>query len=1156
MRRRYYIPLIIIFLGWCKAGAQELPLTHYTSDSEVNPLPSALVTNIYQDRLGYIWFSVFTSGLVRYDGSRMEVFNKSNGLRDLGVWQMLEDEEGYLWVSSGAGLVVSEKPLHEYDVGLKVKFTSYFDGKLLTRDAVRSNQQMAVDKKGNVWIGTANKGILKYHIDENAQLSVDSLSTSINGKDLLEVNALVAGDDGQILVGLDGGILVEYINDKAIPFFRKGNETENSNFTSLHKDEDGGIWAYRQDGDLLYFRSKNATPKVVFSGTASNVTGITSLKDGTLLAGNGESGITRINQKTREVTNSYSRANGLLSSNVYHTLEDQEGNVWIAQSGGVSKLRYNFNAFENFTARSIAGEIPVLPSGKINTVLVSNAGNGPCRFWVGTEGGATCINSDGSSTFITQKNGLTGDWVNGLSRDEKGRVWIATTRGLNAIVFEKKLILKDASNVQAVKIFDKEAYLFSITNSPPFIASENILFKDKIRNISKESIWFPGLKSLYVFSEDSIYEFGPDQGLPSALYKSVAMDDDGHIFIGTHDHGLYRSKFPLTPGNLSNAAQSTEVIFEQIWSLDKGFPTNQIEKLLWHKKHLWVGTQVGLFKFEPSNSKIVSHVQNTNGLPADNAVSFAVSPVSGNLWVGTNNGLAEVVPDSGEVVNILNRQDGLVDNEVWLFGSVKIDNDGNVYYGTSKGVSIYHPENDQPNTIPPQLRLTSADISYKSDSRNEVNVEYAALSFANVAEVKYRTRLLGYDNNWSEATSVKRIRYTNLPAYFWPKEYILEVMAVNESGVEALEPLRYKFVVEPVWWLQWWAFLMYLVILSVLIYIANLYQRRHLVKVERDNARLREAQLQAETATARSNAAESQALALQAENEKKALELEKVRELKKAYNELKDTQKQLIQAEKMASLGRLATGVAHEIKNPLNFINNFAELSVEIVEELEEARKTGNEEEISFLMQDLKQNSAKIGEHGKRADAIIKLMMQHARGGKSIYEFFDINDLVEKYTEVAYQGKRNQHPGFRASIEKDLDPKAGQLKVVGQEIGQVLLNVIGNSLDAVLGKKLEVGDNYEPEIKITTRKTKKSVEIVISDNGPGIPENIKERIFEPFFTTKPTGEGTGLGLSLSYNIIAHGHNGSLRLINNEEVGAAFVISLPIKKDQPKDWAMA
>lgn len=1151
MSWKYILPIIILLTGWFRAGAQELPLTHFTSDSEVNALPSALVTQVYQDRQGFIWFTVFTSGLVRYNGATMEIYDQSHGLRDLGVWQIIEDKTGHLWVSSGAGLVVSEEPLSSYRFGKKIKFTPLYKGILLSREAISRNQQLAVDTQGRVSVGTSEKGIIRYLIDKEGALTVDTLSTAMNGSRNLPVNSLKASGDGGVYAGLEGGILAEFSNGVLSPIYAEFTNAENVNFNAIYDDSVGGIWAYRQNGEILYFENKITTPEVVLGGLASNVTGITSLQDGTILASNGESGITLINRDTREIIKSYSRSGGLLSDNVFHTMEDKEGNVWIAQSGGVSKLRYNFKAFENFTARSIAGEKPVLPSGKINSVLISSSNQSPCRFWVGTEGGATCVNNYGSSKFVTQADGLTGDWVNGLSQDSKGRIWIATTKGLNAIVFNKGLLPQDAYNVREIQIFGKEAFIFSIWESPPFIASESIPGEDKLDG----SIWFPGLKSLYIYYNDFIYELGPEQGLPATLLKSVTRDDEGYVWVGTLDRGLYRSDIPLKLEQLKNYTGGKK-IFSQVWSLDKGAPTNHIEKLLWHNRALWAGTQMGLFKLDPASLETLLHINRTRGLPADNAVSFAVSPLSGNLWVGTNKGLAEVDPVDGKVLNTITRQDGLVDNEVWLYGSVKVDGEGKIYYGTSGGLSIYDPEKDQPNTVPPKLALTSVEISYKSDSRNEVTFEYAALSFANVANVKYRTRLIGYDNNWSPPTTVKRLRYTNLPAYFLPRDYTLEVMAENESGIMALEPLRYTFSVEPVGWLQWWAFVLYALFFGTLIFIIDRIQRRRLIKRERDHARLREAELQAETATARSNAAESQAQALRAENEKKALELEKVRELEKAYNELKTTQKQLIQAEKMASLGRLATGVAHEIKNPLNFINNFAELSSDLVEELEEARRNGDEEEIKYLMHDLKQNTKKIEEHGKRADAIVRSMMQHARGGKPIYELFDLNDLVEKYTELAYQGKRNQYPGFKARIEKDLDPHLGEIRIVGQEVGQVLLNVIGNSLDAVLEKKKFTGDSYEPLVRITTRKREKFVEIVITDNGPGVPEDIKERIFEPFFTTKPTGEGTGLGLSLSYNIITQGHNGSLTLVNNDEEGATFIISLPILKNEPRKKVLA
>jgi C4-dicarboxylate-specific signal transduction histidine kinase len=335
-------------------------------------------------------------------------------------------------------------------------------------------------------------------------------------------------------------------------------------------------------------------------------------------------------------------------------------------------------------------------------------------------------------------------------------------------------------------------------------------------------------------------------------------------------------------------------------------------------------------------------------------------------------------------------------------------------------------------------------------------------------------------------------------------------------------------------------FIFGLVILSL-----DRIQRRRVLRKEREVAKLREAELHAENAIAKSLASEAQAQALKADNEKKALELEKIQELQKAYQELKSAQNQLIQAEKMASLGRLATGIAHEIKNPLNFVNNFASLSSELIDELTQAIRENNQVEIDYLMENIKINAGLIEEHGKRADAIVKSMMQHTRLGKSTFEIFEINNLVEKYIDLTYNSKGAHSPGFFTTVQKDLQPNLKKVKIVGQEIGQVLINIIGNAFDAVWEKSKKNLEGYEPEVSISTFMSEDKVGIRISDNGFGVPTENQEKVFEPFFTTKPTGEGTGLGLSLSYEIITHGHNGSLYLEKKNGEGASFVILLPV-----------
>jgi signal transduction histidine kinase len=288
--------------------------------------------------------------------------------------------------------------------------------------------------------------------------------------------------------------------------------------------------------------------------------------------------------------------------------------------------------------------------------------------------------------------------------------------------------------------------------------------------------------------------------------------------------------------------------------------------------------------------------------------------------------------------------------------------------------------------------------------------------------------------------------------------------------------------------------------------------------------------------------------ALRARNkELERLVAERTAELKQSLFNLKTTQQQLVQSEKMASLGALTAGIAHEIKNPLNFINNFSSLSKELVEELREALEAGDTDEVESGLAHLTMNAAKIEEHGRRADRIVRSMMEHARGDSGARETVDLNELVDKYVHLAYHGTRARLPDFDAEIERDLGDAVGQVELVPQEIGRVILNLIANAVDAVHEQATRVRGAHAPRIMVGTRRLGEQVEIRVVDNGPGIPEKVRTRIFEPFFTTKPTGSGTGLGLSLAYDIITMGHGGRLTVESDDGRGATFIIELPANK---------
>jgi signal transduction histidine kinase len=272
---------------------------------------------------------------------------------------------------------------------------------------------------------------------------------------------------------------------------------------------------------------------------------------------------------------------------------------------------------------------------------------------------------------------------------------------------------------------------------------------------------------------------------------------------------------------------------------------------------------------------------------------------------------------------------------------------------------------------------------------------------------------------------------------------------------------------------------------------------------------------------------------------------EQKQKAEKAYQELKTTQAQLIQSEKMASLGELTAGIAHEIQNPLNFVNNFSEVSVELVDDLKKEATEGNTEEVIAIANDIVDNLQKVVGHGKRADAIVKGMLEHSRASSGKKEPTDINALADEYLRLAYHGLRAKDKDFNATIETDFDESTGRIEVVPQDIGRVLLNLYNNAFYAVSVRKKAEGEGFKPTVKIQTKKVDGTVEVVVKDNGNGIPENLINKIFQPFFTTKPTGQGTGLGLSLSYDIIK-AHGGEIKVESKEAQGSEFIVQLPVK----------
>jgi signal transduction histidine kinase/ligand-binding sensor domain-containing protein len=1096
----------------------------------------------------------------------MRLYSMSDGLPDLDVRQVLEDSLGYLWVASEAGLAVSTLPLAAYPLNAPIRFTNTIGTTPLWNKSVSENR-MCVDTSGRLWVGTREAGIVRYRIVARDSITVDTLKTDVgsSGKNR-DVRSILVRGDGSVWAFLSGG--------KLVAFDPEGRVTAELGFgdgvPSIDSDAmcetgigslyggcvNGIVWRVKEGGSARNIEVMNNELK-------SRITCITLSQKGDLWISSEGSGVLKLwpeprNPGTKDRQVIHTRRNGLLNDIVNHVMEDREGNIWFSQIGGVSKLRSDYLAYTSYTPQSHSGAQPYLPSDGISAVVPPNGpdskqGRG---IWVATSGGGICLIDEDGAESIQANRGLKSDWVNALAVDSAGRLWVGTTVGINCVSVSPTPAPPPSQQRRKVKLHDEESVVASYGYKNSTIYSCKILPLPMSHGTKEtiESIWFGAYQTLYCFSMQEWYVFTPESGLPATYFTNVATDSAGFVWVGTRDDGLYRSSMPLTIRQLqrfktrmfqkgSGGTFGREVltmVFRPEWNQSNGAPSNQIESILYHNGRLWIGSPEGLVALDPSETKVITHLQMEDGLPGGDVTSVALSEATGTLWLGTNGGLAEVDLHPTRILRSVTKQDGLIDNEVWFYGSVAVGGDGAVYFGTAKGLAIFKPHMVEPSTIPPPVRFEAVE-QRESPASNEIVFHYAALSFANEGRVRYKTRMLGYEGAWTDERMDVTIRYTNLPAFFLPKTYTFQVLACNNNGVWTTMPLSYAFPVQPPWWFRWWSLAANAGLLAVVTYTFLHYRTQQLRRRSRELERI--VAERTEELRVKADHIRYQADELASKNI----------ELEEKNKEIIRTQEQLIVQEKLASLGALTAGIAHEIKNPLNFVNNFSELSLELAQELKEDLAAQRErldpeivKRIETTLHDLEENAARINEHGKRADGIVRGMLEHSRGSRAERTPTNINKLVDESVDLAYHGFRALDPSCAVSFEKNYDPSFGNLDVFAQDVGRVIINVVNNACYAVNEKKKTESTGYTPLINVSTRNLDDSIEIRIQDNGPGIPKSALEKIFNPFYTTKPPGKGTGLGLSLSHDIIVKQHGGKIEVETEGGSYARFIIVLPKK----------
>jgi len=792
---------------------------------------------------------------------------------------------------------------------------------------------------------------------------------------------------------------------------------------------------------------------------------------------------------------------GLPSDSVRCLFEDSKKRMWVGTTNGLALYqpdKENFKVFRNHPSNA---------SSISNNVITTVQEDANGQIWVGTQNGLNLWqeSTDNFSRFFFSPTETHA--INFLFPDKQQRLWLS--------VRNKGVYVLDKNTRRIIKSFLPD------TENPASLTSTNI---DVFYQDSWGTIWLgdrgDNAFGLYRLNarEDGFTHFLPVPGDTSSISSNeisfVAQDGKNQLWIGT-DGGLnlYRpdqdefiqfQNATLSSVNYFITDQSGAPWFATYSSgglvtvdSESGAITAYGESMgLLHADispgqngrmakddygRFWLPSQRGLSVFDPQAKSFVSYFEKDGFQPYDRSYKV-IRTHDGDIWIGSSNGLNHIVPSS-----LLKRDTTLpsiVITGVAINDSLFTRPDGTVF----KQSVAY--------TEAIELKHWQKDLSF----------EFVALHYLRPEDNLYSWNLENYDEKWSAPSRERKASYTNLS----PGQYIFRVRASNADGVWNEEGKSILITILPPWWKTWWAYTFY-----ILFFLAGL----------RAFSKWREKRLRHEKERLEQKVAES------------------TRDLQQSLEDLKATQSQLIQSEKMASLGELTAGIAHEIQNPLNFVSNFSEVNKELIQDLKSEIERGNQAEIAAIAKDIEANEEKILHHSKRADAIVKGMLAHSRTSTGQKEPTDLNALADEYLRLAYHGFRARDKSFNAHFSTRLDPDLPKADIVPQDIGRVLLNLVNNAFQAVAEKSVSDRTNYVPEVTVSTGVEGKNVYIQVADNGPGIPAAIADKIFQPFFTTKPAGQGTGLGLSLSYDIVKT-HGGELTAENAPGGGTLFTIRLP------------
>ena len=1102
---------IFLFLGQVLKSNAQTNEVKFTLLEGADGFSLGKVNAIVRDRLGFLWLSDQTNRcIIRYDGAHMERFQYDSKNPDgLGGYYpecLTTDSAGNIWIGFYNG-----EGVDRYDP-VTNKFT-HFKHDPNNSSSLGNGTVSAIlaDHLGNLWIGT-NEGLDMLNTTTGTfthyrHIPGDNTSLSHN-----IVRAIYEDRAGTLWVGTgmafsnnpEGGLnrfdrksgtFTTYLHDPNDVTSLLDNAVR-----TIYEDSKGNFWVgTRSNGLHLMNRATGSFERMLFDSRHpeklaappakrfnSHITFFTEDAAGNYWIGTEDNGVSRYDVVAKKIThygNNGEPSGSFTDDSGWWIHASPDGLIWMTtQQSNLWQIDI-FNTSIPYVERTKTG-YPIFAYFEE-----------PATLWLGTTEGLV---KEDLVTHVTQrfqhnphiKQSLADNTVSAILKDRRGFIWLGTDNGLSRL---------DPTSGTFLNYLHIPGDSTSLSNN-----SITGLLEDS------DSVL---LVTTYAGLEHLNLKTGEFKTLLKQYFWVIFKESNNILWLGSGGNdGITR--FNRITGQTKNYLPGLTILN---YYIDK-------------QGTIWLAAQNGLYRYDRSSDAFFPAEESNPNLRINAAVYSIVPDLKDNLWMSTSSGLVKF-DNKRSLVTVYGKANGIALD--W-FGPATacIDGDGRLYFIAYRGYYVFDPEKLDRRVSTPTLHFTRLWLEGKiinpgagplhlsvnntkeiqlAYDQNTFDIGFTSVDFQNSRQESINYMLENYDADWRLSNAENRASYFKVP----PGDYTFRIK-LGQAGDNKEIQRNIHIYIAPPWWKTGWAYAFYSLTFICGVFLIDRVQRRRIRERERALAREKE--------------------------------LEQAREIEKAYLELKVTQSQLIQSEKMASLGELTAGIAHEIQNPLNFVNNFSEVSNELIKEIQDIRhKTkdvrdeGLEEE---LLKDIAQNLEKINHHGKRADAIVKGMLQHSRSSSGVKEPTDINALCDEYLRLAFHGYRAKDKSFNSKFEMDFDSFLPKLNVVPQDIGRVVLNLINNAFYAVNEKAKLQTEGYEPVVSVSTKKEGDKIQISVKDNGKGIPQNIVDKIFQPFFTTKPTGQGTGLGLSLSYDIVK-AHGGDINVITEEGIGSEFRIQMPL-----------